>query len=201
MNQFRTYDLTSMPSAEVYGLLTNWVVPRPIALVSSVSASGSPNLAPFSFFMIGGASPASLMVSPVLDSTGSEKDTLRNIRETGEFVVNLVHREVSESMNQASLSLPREVSEWEYTNFTPISSTVVKPQRVSEALVQLECCLFNVVEHGSGPGAARYVIGEIVAAHTAERATEWNPIARLGGADYLDLQTREAFSLTRPSLT
>lgn len=185
-----------MSPNEVYLLLVSLVVPRPIALVSSISKDGHKNLAPFSFFMVGGANPASLMVSPVLGTNGLDKDTTRNIRETGEFVVNLVHYEMRDGMNQASKSIPFEESEWDHCGFTELASEAVKPARVLEAKVSLECRLFQIIEHGNGAGAARYVIGEIVRIHHDESL--FAPIARLGGKDYLDLGTNQTFQLDRP---
>ena len=186
-----------MTPSENYSFLVGLVVPRPIALVSTISNTGVANLAPFSFFMIGGANPPSLMVSPVLGRSGDEKDTLKNIRETEEFVVNLVHYEIVGGMNEASAPLPSHESEWERSGFTPVSSEVVRPARVMESLVQFECKLHEVVNHGSGEMAARYIIGEIVRFHI-RTDQELKPIARLGGPYYLNLQTLSEFSIERP---
>ncbi len=198
--------MESLSPGEAYRLLSNTIAPRPIAFVSTVSSTGVPNLAPFSFFIVGGANPPSLAFSPVLGTNGREKDTLRNVRDTGEFVVNLVHREMAEGMNQASLSLPPESSEWEVCGFRTISGTVVRPPRVAESRVQFECRLFQVVEHGDGTSAARYVIGEVLVAHIAAESLRegvFDPdalglIARLGGPDYIDTHRMERFSLERP---
>ena len=185
-----------MPPAEAYALLTRVVSPRPIAFVSTLSAEGVPNLAPFSFFMAGGSNPPSVCYSPVLDGRGEEKDSLRNVRETGEFTVNTVDRRMATGMNAASAALGPEESEWGPSGFTPLASEVVKPARVRESLAQMECRLFTVVSHGDGPTAARYVIGEVLRLHLAEGAFE--TIARLGGADYLDTATGRRFDLRRP---
>ena len=155
--------------------------------------------------MVGGANPPSLMIAPTLTGTGSEKDSLRNIRENGEFVVNTVHRAMAAGMNEASASLPPHESEWPRTGFTPQASSFVRPPRVAESLAQLECRLFQVIEHGDGPGSARYILGEILAIHVADDWVENGRIlplpllSRLGGADYLDMQDRETFQLDRPS--
>ncbi len=204
--QYRTIPTQELEPKDAYGLLSALIIPRPIAFVSTVSATGVENLAPFSFFVAGGANPPSLAFSCVLDSQGKEKDTLRNVRETGEFVVNVVSRELAQDMNLASASVPPEQSEWELTTLTPLPSTLVKPKRVAKSLAQFECRLFKVVEHGSGNSAARYVIGEVVAFHVLEVLMAGNrinaalpkPIARLGGAGYLDVGTLEIFNLDRP---
>jgi flavin reductase (DIM6/NTAB) family NADH-FMN oxidoreductase RutF len=167
--------------------LATLVVPRPIAFVSTLAADGVPNLAPFSFFMVGGANPPSLMISPTPNRFGQEKDTLTNIRATGEFVVNLVHRAMAEGMNRTSAPFPPEVSEWEPSGFTPVAGERVAPARVKESWAALECRLFQVVEHGSGPSSARYVIGEVLLAHVKDDFTPESWIARLGGAGYVDL--------------
>lgn len=191
---------------EAYTLLTETIAPRPIAFVSTISAEGVPNLAPFSFFIVGGANPPSLAFSPVLGGAGQEKDSLRNVRETGEFVVNLVHREMAEGMNRASASLPPDHSEWDVCGFATLPSQKVRPARVAESRVQFECRLFQVVEHGTDPGAARYVIGEVVMAHLAAPlvregkidAAAVQSIARLGGPHYVDMGRLETFELKRP---
>jgi flavin reductase (DIM6/NTAB) family NADH-FMN oxidoreductase RutF len=192
----QSVELKSISSLEGYKLLTNLVVPRPIALVSTIGADGVPNLAPFSFFMLGGSNPASLMISPTLTGKGRMKDTLRNIRETGEFVVNLVTREMADDMNQTSRNLPANESEWSWTKFAALPSSMIAPERVLESPVHLECKLFDVVEHGQGPNAARYVIGEVLMVHFKD--SESGLIARLGGPGYLDLGTVESFELPRP---
>lgn len=191
---------------EAYSLLTETIAPRPIAFVSTISKEGVANLAPFSFFIVGGANPPSLAFSPVVGSAGQEKDSLRNVRDTGEFVVNLVHREMADGMNRASASLPPHESEWDLCGFATLPSERVRPARVAESRVQFECRLFQIVEHGTEAGAARYVIGEIVMAHIATPlvkegkidATAVESIARLGGPHYIDMGNLERFELKRP---
>lgn len=199
---FATLDFATLAPAELYRALSDVVVPRPIAFVSTLDADGRPNLAPFSFFMMGGSHPPSVCFSPTRGRDG-EKDTLENVRATGEMTVNLVTRAESLGMNATAAAFPRGHSEWEASGFTPLPSTLIRPARVAECAVQLEARLFRIVEHGEGPGAARYVIAEIVAAHFDEalvgRTHEFAPIARLGGAEYLDLDTGERFELRRPT--
>ncbi|RYG15248.1 flavin reductase family protein [bacterium] len=185
-----------MPSSEAYALLTSVIQPRPIAFVSTVSLSGVANLAPFSFFMAGGSNPPSVCYSPVLNSRGEEKDSLRNVRETGEFVVNTVDRPMALGMNETSAALAPHESEWELADFTPLASELVRPARVQESPAHLECRVFEIVEHGSGPTAARYVIGEVLCLHL--RIGEYSTIARMGGPHYIDAGTGEQFSLKRP---
>jgi flavin reductase (DIM6/NTAB) family NADH-FMN oxidoreductase RutF len=198
----QTLRMSGLSSEEIYGLLSATVVPRPIAFVSTCDKSGVENLAPFSFFMVGGANPASLMYCPTLGSHGQQKDSLRNVLETGEFVVNLVHREMAEGMNATSADFPPDLSEWKVSGFTPVPSVAVRPPRIEESLVQFECRLFRVVEHGDGPGAARYVIGEVLVAHLDRSIAAdpgiFRPISRLGGRRYLDLAELRGFEMQRP---
>jgi flavin reductase (DIM6/NTAB) family NADH-FMN oxidoreductase RutF len=195
--QFELLDPGKLSANESYRVLSNLVIPRPIALVSSMSKLGIPNLAPFSFFVVGGANPPSVVFSPVLGSNG-EKDTLVNIRETGEYVINLVHREMTDGMNQASRPLPSDENEWDISGFEGIESHCVAPKRVASSMVQLECKLFQILEHGEGIGAARYVVGEVVMIHRHPELAQFHPISRLGDADYLDLQDGRTFQLDRP---
>jgi len=194
---FRTIDPASLATREIYALLTNIIVPRPIAFVSTISPVGIENLAPFSFFMGGGSNPPSVAFSPSMDREG-EKDTLCNIESTGEFVVNTVHRAMADGMNYTSIRLPAEESEWPGSGFTRLDSQRVRPPRVAESLAQFECRLFQIVRHGDGLGAARYIIGEIVTFHVPEGPGTLELIARTGGADYLDLATESRFTLPRP---
>ena len=199
----RTITLSDLSVPDVYRLISNTIVPRPIAFVSTVSEAGVANLAPFSFFVVGGANPPSLAFSPVLNRDGSEKDTLRNIRANGEYVVNIVTREMAAGMNATSASLPPDHSEWDGSRFTPIASTLVKPARVKESPVQFECRLFTIVEHGRGASSARYIIGEALVAHVADESLALSsvfvePISRVHGAGYIDLASMERFTLQRP---
>ena len=172
-----------------------------------MGATGEANLAPFSFFMAGGSSPASVVVSATLGADGTRKDSLRNIEETGEFVVNLVDRAMAAGMNQVSFGYPLEFDEWGVSGFHSVPSQDVKPLRVVESPVQFECRLHTIVTHGDGPGAANYMVGEIVRVHV--RTDLWDgarlapdalrPIARMGGSEYLDTRDLEIFSLPRPS--
>ena len=132
----------------------------------------------------------------MLGSGGVEKDTLRNVRETGEFTINAVDRAMADGMNATSASFGPEESEWGPSGFTPLASELVRPARVAESPAQMECRLFTIIEHGDGPTAARYVVGEVVRLHVREDAYE--TIARLGGPEYLDTGTGERFGLRRP---
>jgi flavin reductase (DIM6/NTAB) family NADH-FMN oxidoreductase RutF len=203
---FLGIDPAALSRQEAHRLLLHCVAPRPIAFVSSLSAEGTPNLAPFSYFMAGGANPPSVVVSPLTDRTGQPKDTLRNIQATGEYVINVVTHTMREPMNLASAEFPYGISEWDEAGFTPAPTVKVRPARVLESPLAIECRLFQIVPHGSGPLAANYVIGEVVYFHVAEalmteegldpRRVDY--IARMGGDWYAWANAETMFELPRP---
>ena len=148
--------------------------------------------------MAGGANPPSVVFSPVVGPNGNEKDTLVNIRETGEYVINLVHKTIADGMNLTSKSIPADESEWDISGFSSLDSLTIRPKRVAESMVQMECKLFSIVEHGAVEGSARYVIGEVMMIHQSTNGESFAPIARLGGGSYLNVQNGETFELSRP---
>ena len=189
----------------VYQHLIRIIVPRPIAWVSTVSASGTTNLAPFSFFTGVGSRPPSLLFCPANRRDGSPKDTLRNIGEVGDFVVNIVSESLAESMNATSAELPEDESEFDVFGIAAAASVVVRPPRVAEAPVSLECQVMQVLALDDGPGAANIVIGRIVHMHIADRVLDpagfvapglLDAVGRLGGSAYC--RTRDAFEMPRP---
>lgn len=204
----RGIDPATIPSAEAYGLLTACVVPRPIAFVSTLSREGVANLAPFSFFNAGGANPPSVVFAPVTSGASRDKDTLVNIRETGEYVVHIVPWSLREQMNQASAEYPPDVDEFVEAGFNKVPSVRVKPWRAAECPIAMECRLFRIVEHGDGPYHANYVIGEVLYFHVAEALLaggrldvgKLDPIARLAGAGYTRVTPESTFALPRPAV-
>lgn len=188
--------------------LTPLIAPRPIALVSTRSAAGHGNLAPFSFFAMGGGNPQSVAFCPVADRDGNPKDTLRNIQETGEFVINVVSRSMAERVNQTSAPYPPEVDEFDATGFTRVASSVVRPPRVAESPAALECRVFQIVPHGTGPSHSTWVIGEVLALHVDEAilgedglpdTTKVNPAARMGRQEWAHVTAENMFVLPRPT--
>ena len=199
-------DLREASPREAYGLLTHLVGPRPIALVSSLSGAGQRNLAPFSFFMQGGFNPPSCVFCPVNDREGAAKDTLLNVRETGEYVINICTRPMAEQINQCSYPYERGDDEFTRSGLSPTPSSVVAPPRVAESPVSLECKLFQVLEHGSGPLGSNYVVGQVLVAHVddsllidgAPDSGRVGFIGRLGGDLYAEVTPEALFSLGRP---
>ncbi|MBW2529552.1 MAG: flavin reductase family protein [Deltaproteobacteria bacterium] len=202
-----TFDLRDRSPRDAYQLVTRLVVPRPIALVSSLSAAGTGNLAPFSYFMMGGSNPPSCIICPVHDRHGEPKDTLRNLRERGEYVINLCTRAMAEAVSQCSYPYDRSVDEFEPSGLTRTESQVVAPPRVAESPIALECVRHQIVGHGDGPLASNYVIGEILYAHVADELLvdglpdnrKMDLIGRLGADFYAHLTAGTLFELGRPS--
>lgn len=201
-----TIDPNDIPQPDVYKLLIGSVVPRPIAFVSTISRDGIPNLAPFSFFNAVCSKPPTLLFCPSRRGMDSaKKDTLRNIEETGEFVVNVVTEELVQAMNQTSAEYPADINEFEESGLTPAPSVLIRTPRVSESPINMECRLHQIVEIGDGSvGSGAVVIGTIVKFHFHEDVyangkilTErLKPVARLAGTNYCPV--REIFSVPRP---
>lgn len=203
---FAGFDPAELPLPEVHRLLLHCVAPRPIALTSTLSPEGVPNLAPFSYFMAGGANPPSVVISPLTGRDGEPKDTLRNILATGEYVINAATYAIRERVNAASAEFPYGVSEWPAAGLTPAPSVRVAPARVLESPLALECRLFRWVRHGDGPLSANYVIGEVVYIHVARAlldgdrldARRVDYIARMGADWYARVGPESMFEMPRP---
>src|SRR5438128_2141802 len=146
-------------------MLVGVVTPRPIAWVTSQDREGRVNLAPFSFFNAFGANPPVVVFSPLLRRDGSRKDTLRNVEATGEFVLNAAVEKLAEQVNLSSKELPYGESEVDLTGLALAPSLKVKPPRLSETPVNLECKLRQIVPLGDGPLAGNLVIGEVLVMH------------------------------------
>lgn len=182
------------------------VMPRPIAFVSTVSSDGVRNLAPFSFFNGVGSNPPAVIFSPATKADGTDKDTIHNLRAVPELVVNVVPYSIRDAMNQASAPYPPETDEFEAAGFTPLPSRFVKPARVAESPVQMECRLVDIVKVGEGPLSANICIGEILCFHVADGYLTDNEtvdvekidlVGRMGGDWYATIHDR--FELPKPA--
>jgi flavin reductase (DIM6/NTAB) family NADH-FMN oxidoreductase RutF len=191
-----TFDTADLSGKEPYFLLTSLVVPRPIAWVSTLAEDGTPNLAPHSFFNVASSAP------PIVHFTSiGEKDSLRNARATGEYVVSIVSRDLVEDMNTTSADFPPEVSEFAWAGLASAPSHRVRPPRVARAKAALECRVVDIVSHGNG----HMVFGEVV--HYVIDDSIWDggrvqpdlldPVARLSGSAYA--AQGEIFKLARPT--
>jgi Conserved protein/domain typically associated with flavoprotein oxygenases, DIM6/NTAB family len=139
-------EVSNLPSDELYKLITQWVAPRPIAWVSTTNKEGIINLAPFSFFNLVCDEPPVVMLSISKREDGTQKDTARNILETGEFVVNFVEWSLLEKVKLTGEDFPPSVSELELAGLTPEPSKKVKPPRVKESPASFECRLIKHME-------------------------------------------------------
>jgi len=199
-------DFTKLPPREVYGWMTSTIAPRPIAWVSTISADGRTNLAPFSFFQGVTSNPPTLLFVPVNNRDGQPKDTVRNIREVPEFVVNVAPYALAGPMNASSATLPYGESEFAKFDIATTPSTQVRPPRVAAAPVAFECTLQQIVDVGEGPLAAHVVFGRIHLVHVSDAvlgadgridAGKLDLIGRLGGDWYC--RTTERFAIKRPA--
>lgn len=197
-------DLLGEHADRAYPILASLVTPRPIAWVTTVSAEGRLNAAPFSFFNLLGANPPILGFCPGDRPEGGPKDTARNIRETREFVVNLVDEATAEAMNQTAASLPYGDDELALAGLTTSPSRVVCPPRIAESPASLECEEWGTLQIGGN----RLVIGLIKRVHVREelfdaatkriRPERFHPVGRMASPDWY-CRTTDRFEMRRPA--
>ena len=198
------FDPNDLEQKSIYKLLTGIVIPRPIGWISSISEEGITNLAPFSYFNAVGDDPPHVMFSAGRGAN-SNKDTLNNVLATKQFVVNMVTEELVEKMNSTAKGIPPHESEFDLANLTPIPSLKIKPPRVKESPITMEC---ELVHHytleDNKFGGSTILVGRIVMFHIAENVLlddfkinleTYKPVARLAGSNYSKLG--EIFSVKR----
>jgi flavin reductase (DIM6/NTAB) family NADH-FMN oxidoreductase RutF len=195
-------------TSELHAFLLGAVAPRPICFASTVDENGLPNLSPFSFFNVFGANPPTLIFSParrVRDNT--VKHTLENIYATKQVVINVVSYDMVQQASLSSCEYPKGVNEFEKAGFTPIASEKVKPFRVKESPVQMECIVKQVIETGQEGGAGNLVICEVVAMHINDNilnaAGKIDPhkidlVARMGADYYCRASGNAVFEVDKP---
>lgn len=199
----------SIPVLQKY--LQNAIAPRPICFASTVSKSGDPNLAPFSFFNIFSSNPPIAVFSPAYSGrTGASKDTLQNVLEVPECVINVVNYDMVQQTSLASSPFARGVNEFIKAGFTPVPSDLVKPARVKESPVQLECRVMEVKELGKAGGAGNLVICEIIRMHVSETilndagfidTRKIDLVARMGDNWYCRASGDALFEVEKPITT
>ncbi len=204
----RIIDPGTIPTAQMHQILVGSIAPRPIALVSSLSEDGIPNLAPYSFFNVFGSDPATAVFSSVRSiGTGEKKDTLRNVEATRECVIHVVSHSILHQMALSSKNFPYEVDEFTKSGFTPISSDKVKPPRVKESPVHFECEVRDIYPLGSGGGGGSLIICNILRVHVEEEIfTEEDKIdpqrldlmGRMGRAFYCRAKGENVFPIYMP---
>lgn len=185
---------TQGPFEQNYKFLIGSILPRPIAIVSTVNEDGSNNLAPFSFFTAVCASPMVVAFSPLIrTSTGKPKDTPTNILRSKEFVINFATDQLIDQVNLASTELPYGSDEFELAGLTPISSDLIAPKRVKEFPIHFECRFLDTLKYGEGPGSGQIITGEVVKVHILEELLDegristdkYRPVGRGAGNDWI----------------
>jgi flavin reductase (DIM6/NTAB) family NADH-FMN oxidoreductase RutF len=205
----RVFDPAVEQQRNIYKLMTGIIVPRPIALVSTVDANGNVNLAPFSFFCGVGSAPPTVLFCPALrpsgiEHSGERKDTLRNVEQTREFVINVVSDEIAAQTNLTAAEVGPEVDEFKLSGLTPVASVVVRAPRVAESPAQMECRVMQVIYTGDKPASGVVVLGEVVRFHVREDLVEdfrvdpagLDAVGRMAGNIWV--RTRDRIELVRP---
>lgn len=199
------FDFTTLPPKDRYRLLIGSVVPRPIALVTTRDERGIPNAAPFSFFNCFSHDPPIVALGMELRAEGGLKDTVRIIRVTREFVVNLVDEAIAERMNICAVDFPEGMNELSEAGLTAVPSSVVKPPRIAESPVNMECKLIEELRFGEG-GKRSIVLGEVLRFHIRDEVLApggridldaMKPVGRLAGSGYVRISDR--FDMKRMS--
>jgi len=159
------FSVAELSGADPYKLATGLIVPRPIGWIGSISTDGVANLAPYSFFNCVSGAPPTFVFSP---GRGGRKDTLANVREVGEFTINIVTEEVAEAMNATSASHPAEVDEFEAAGLTAVPAVSVRPPMVGECRANIECVVTQIIDIGHPDHGSALVIGEATEFHVDE---------------------------------
>ncbi|WP_343689819.1 flavin reductase family protein [Chitinophaga sp.] len=196
-------------TAVLQGYLQGAIAPRPICFASTIDKEGRPNLSPFSFFNIFGTNPATLIFSPsrrVRDNT--TKHTLENLYEVKEVVINMVNYAMVQQTSLASCEYPKAVNEFEKAGFTPLAAEKVRPFRVQESPVQIECIVRQIIETGTEGGAGNLVICEPVLIHIKDEVLnekgaidphKLDLVARMGGDYYCRASGDAVFEVAKPN--
>ncbi|MGI4864289.1 MAG: flavin reductase family protein [Janthinobacterium lividum] len=207
---FRPISPTDLPPQEFYQFMIGSIAPRPIAFASTVSAAGEVNLSPFSFFNVFSANPPILIFSPANRARdNSEKDTLLNVREVPEVVINIADYALVEQLSLASAEYPRGTNEFAKAGLTEAASTKVRPPRVAECPAAFECVVEQIIPLSDAPGHGNLVVCRVVQAHFREDILladrpgidphKFEAVSRLGGDWYSRLTPENLFKVSRPN--
>lgn len=208
MNNIKSFDPKSLSQPELHQFLLTAVAPRPIALASTIDKDGKVNLAPFSFFNVFSSNPPILIFSPARSGRdNSTKHTYQNVKKVSEVVVNIVNFDIVEQMSLSSTAYDKGINEFEKAGFSEVASTLIKPPRVAEAPVSLECKVNKVIELGENPGAGNLIIAEVIMMHAQARfldekgkldTRKLDLVARMGGSDYCRALPESLFEIPKP---
>ncbi len=196
-------DPATLDVRTAHGLLVGTVVPRPIAFVSTISADGVFNVAPFSFFGVVAVKPMLIGFDANWRRDGQKKNTIVNIESARDFVVNVVNEDLAEAMMKAAETYPSRVDKFKEATLTPVKADIVKSPMVGESPINMECRLIRILEFGDAPGVSSFIIGEVVRVHIRDELYVNNEvdmhqlkaIARMGGELYC--RTRDIFEMKR----
>ncbi|POY38487.1 flavin reductase [Solitalea longa] len=205
-------DIKSLKPAEVQNYLQHAIAPRPICFAATVDKDGNHNLSPFSFFNLFSSNPPMCVFSParrVRDN--STKHTLENVQQVSEVVINIVSYDMVQQTSLASTEYAKGVNEFEKAGFTMLKSDLVKPMRVAESPVQLECVVREVIPLGTEGGAGNLVLAEVLRMHISEQIMKEDGsgidqrkvdhVARLGGDWYCRVTPESLFQVAKPLTT
>lgn len=202
---------SELPIPKVHQLLLGSIGPRPICFASTIDKEGNRNLAPFSFFNVFSANPPIVVFSPANSGrTGEQKHTLLNVKEVAEVVINIVTYDIVHQMSLASSPFPKSTDEFIKSGFTPVVSDLVKPFRVKESPIQMECVVENIIELGNGGGAGNMVVCKVLKIHVAEELmtengqidqTKIDLVSRMGGNWYCRANGNALFEIDKPITT
>ena len=206
----RTIQITSLSLAEKMNWLQYAIAPRPIALASTIDKAGTVNLSPFSFFNLFSYNPPIVIFSPSLRGRDSStKHTLENIKEVPEVVINICDYDMVQQTSLSSCEYPGHVDEFLKAGFNKLSSTIIKPPRVKEAKVQMECKVTEIKSLGTTGGAGQLVIAEVMCMHVDESIlnddglmidqTKFHHVGRLGGNWYCVVKKENLFEVEKPN--
>lgn len=206
-----TINPNNLTPRQVYQYLSTAVAPRPICFASTVDTDGKVNLSPYSFFNVVSGDPPLLMFAPQLSGRdGSSKNTLDNVLAVPEVVINVVSYDMAEQMSLTSTAYPAGVNEFTKAALTQVPSDTVRPPRVGEARVALECTVDRVIALGDGPMAGSIVLCRVVRIHLHEAVAKADGtidpdkldlIGRMGGSDYIRAVPESLFSIPKPLRT
>ncbi|MDG2370237.1 MAG: flavin reductase family protein [Flavobacteriales bacterium] len=206
-----TIDPIELGNPKAHHYILGAIGPRPICFASTIDKKGVANLAPFSFFNVFSSNPPVAIFSPARSGrTGKQKDTYNNVKEIAEVVINLVNYNMVEQMSLASSPYGSEIDEFTKSGFTPIASETIKPFRVKESPVQMECEVFNVMELGDKGGAGNLIMCKIKKIHIQENILDENNmidqhkidlVSRMGGNWYCRSDKNSMFEITKPITT
>ncbi len=203
-----TVNPKEIPTSQLHGYLLGSVTPRPIAFASTIDKDGNVNLSPFSFFNCFGYNPPLLIFSPARRGRdNTTKHTYENVLEVQEVVINIVSYSMVQQMSLASTEYPKGINEFAKAGFTEAASTLIKPPRVAEAPVSMECNVLQIVPTGTEGGAGNLVICEVILMHIKEEVLDaqgkidpfkLDAVARLGGDWYCRVQGDAIFKVPKP---